>query len=61
MGCVIKGDTKYGADKPNEDGSIYLHARQLTFVHPVQKTPLTVKAPLPDMGLWKYFLKLDLA
>jgi 23S rRNA pseudouridine1911/1915/1917 synthase len=61
MGCVIKGDTKYGDDKPNEDGSIYLHARQLTFVHPVQKSLLTVKAPLPDMGLWKYFLKLDLA
>lgn len=61
MGCPIKGDTKYGDKEGNKDGSIYLHARQLTFEHPVQKVPLTVKAPIPDMGLWKYFLKLDLA
>ncbi len=61
MGCTIKGDVKYGNEKANEDGSIYLHAKQLTFIHPVRKVPLTVKAPLPDMGLWKYFLKLDLA
>ena len=61
MGSVIKGDIKYGDDRVNEDGSIYLHAKQLTFVHPVRKVSLTIKAPLPDMGLWKYFLKLDLA
>lgn len=61
LGCPIKGDTKYGDASANEDGSIYLHARALTFIHPVRKVPLAVKAPLPDMGLWKYFLKLDLA
>lgn len=61
MGCPIKGDKKYGDAGANEDGSIYLHARELTFVHPVRKVPLTAKAPVPDMGLWKYFLKLDLA
>jgi 23S rRNA pseudouridine1911/1915/1917 synthase len=61
MGCPIKGDTKYGDASANEDGSIYLHARALTFIHPVRKVPLAVKAPLPDMGLWKYFLKLDFA
>jgi 23S rRNA pseudouridine1911/1915/1917 synthase len=60
IGCPIKGDIKYGDDEPNEDASICLHARQLSFQHPVQKVPLTVKAPLPRMGLWKYFLKLDL-
>jgi 23S rRNA pseudouridine1911/1915/1917 synthase len=60
MGCPIKGDTKYGDTSANADASIYLHARQLTFMHPVRKIPLAVKAPLPDMGLWKYFLKLDL-
>ena len=60
MGCPIRGDVKYGDAEPNTDGSIYLHAKQLTFTHPVRKEPFTVKAPLPGMGLWKYFLKLDL-
>jgi 23S rRNA pseudouridine1911/1915/1917 synthase len=60
MNCPIKGDIKYGDEEPNEDGSICLHAKQLSFHHPVQKTPLIVEAPPPDMGLWKYFLKLDL-
>jgi len=59
MGCVIAGDVKYGADKPNEDGSIYLHARRLRFVHPVKKEALTFEAPLPAMGMWKYFAKFD--
>ncbi len=60
MGCPIRGDIKYGATEPNEDGSICLHAKQLSFEHPVQRTPLLVHAPLPAMGIWKYFLKLDL-
>lgn len=60
MNCPIKGDVKYGDHSPNEDNSICLHAKQLSFQHPVQKTPLIVEAPLPGMGLWKYFLKLDL-
>jgi 23S rRNA pseudouridine1911/1915/1917 synthase len=59
MGCPIKGDIKYGDAEPNQDGSICLHAKQLTFKHPVRKEPLTIKAPIPGMGLWKYFLKLD--
>jgi 23S rRNA pseudouridine1911/1915/1917 synthase len=60
MGSPIIGDIKYGAQRPNDDASICLHARQLTFLHPVQRTPLRLLAPIPDMGLWKYFLKLDL-
>jgi len=60
IGSPIKGDTKYGDTQPNADGSIYLHARQLSFEHPIRKVPLQVKAPIPGMGLWKYFLKLDL-
>jgi 23S rRNA pseudouridine1911/1915/1917 synthase len=60
IGCPIKGDTKYGDSTPNEDGSIYLHARQLSFIHPVKRVPLMSQAPIPVMGLWKYFLKLDL-
>lgn len=55
MGCVIAGDVKYGANQPNADGSICLHARTLTFVHPVKKEPVSCKAPVPDVELWRYF------
>lgn len=59
IGCVIKGDLKYGDDHPNADGSIYLHARRLGFVHPVQKKPVEFEAPPPAMGIWKYFARFD--
>lgn len=59
MGCVIRGDVKYGADEPNDDGSICLHARRLEFSHPVKKEPLSLEAPMPSAGFWKYFSKFD--
>ena len=52
MGCVIRGDLKYGAARSNPDGSISLHARQISFVHPVRKEPLTIVAPPPDEPIW---------
>lgn len=55
MGCVISGDVKYGDKTANPDGSIYLHARRLSFVHPVKKERMTFEAPLPDKGMWKNF------
>ena len=55
IGCTIKGDLKYGAKRPNKDGSISLHARKLTFNHPTQDTEITVVAPVPDEPLWKFF------
>lgn len=55
MGCVISGDVKYGDKTGNRDGSICLHARRLSFVHPVKKEPMTFEAPVPDTGMWKYF------
>ena len=48
MGCVIKGDLKYGAPRSNPDGGISLHSRRVSFVHPVRKTPLEITAPLPS-------------
>lgn len=60
MGCPIAGDVKYGADEANDDGSICLHARQLSFVHPVKKELLTCRASLPDTRMWKHFSKFDL-
>lgn len=55
IGCVIKGDLKYGAKRSNKDGSIHLHARSLTMTHPTTKERLTFVAPLPDDQLWKAF------
>ncbi len=52
MGCVIKGDLKYGAPRSNKDASIHLHARTLSFVHPVSKEKMTITAPVPDEPVW---------
>lgn len=54
IGCIIKGDLKYGAKRSNPDGSIHLHARKLHFMHPVRKEMIEIEAPLPsDDNLWK--------
>lgn len=52
IGCPIKGDLKYGFDRSNKDGSIHLHARKLSFVHPVKKELLELIAPLPNDSIW---------
>ena len=44
IGCVIKGDLKYGARRSNPDGSSSLHAHEVTFIHPVQKVPVHIIA-----------------
>ena len=45
IGCVIKGDLKYGAPRSNPDGSISLHSRRIRFTHPVRKEEMEVVAP----------------
>jgi 23S rRNA pseudouridine1911/1915/1917 synthase len=55
--CPIKGDLKYGFDRSNKDGSIHLHARKLSFIHPVKKEPLVVVAPTPEDALWNACIK----
>jgi len=55
IGCPIKGDLKYGAKRSNRDGSISLHARGVSFVHPVSQKKIDVVAPVPDDVLWKTF------
>ena len=55
MGCPIKGDLKYGAERSNPDGSISLHAYHVTFEHPVSHETIDVKAPLPQDSLWQSF------
>jgi len=53
IGSPIKGDLKYGFDRSNPDGGIHLHARKLSFIHPVKKEPLEITAPVPDDVIWK--------
>jgi 23S rRNA pseudouridine1911/1915/1917 synthase len=55
MGCIIKGDVKYGDKEANADGSICLHARRLEFIHPVKKEKIIIEAPLPETRYWNYF------
>lgn len=58
-GCPIRGDLKYGFDRPNKDGSIHLHAHSVEFTHPVSKTNLKVLAPLPaNDTLWLHFQRM---
>lgn len=52
IGCPIKGDLKYGFDRSNPDGSIHLHAKKLTLIHPVQKEKITIEAPTPEDSVW---------
>lgn len=52
IGCPIKGDLKYGADRSNKDGGISLHARSAEFIHPVSKESIRIVAPVPDDNLW---------
>ncbi|MDR1743267.1 MAG: RluA family pseudouridine synthase [Dysgonamonadaceae bacterium] len=55
IGSPIKGDLKYGAERSNPDGSISLHARNISFVHPVSKEQIEITAPVPEDNLWKAF------
>lgn len=58
IGCPIKGDIKYGAQRTNPDGGICLHARYLEFIHPVSKKLIGIEAPLPNDVLWNEFARI---
>ena len=55
MGCPIKGDLKYGFPRSNPDGSICLHSRKISFIHPVSKELIELEAPVPEGNLWNGF------
>ncbi len=55
IGSVIKGDRKYGAKRTNKNGGISLHARRVSFIHPVRKEPVEVVAPYPRMDIFPVF------
>jgi 23S rRNA pseudouridine1911/1915/1917 synthase len=56
IGLSIKGDLKYGSRRSNPDGGICLHARSLSFIHPVRQESITITAPIPTDGVWQAFL-----
>lgn len=55
VGCRIKGDLKYGSPRSNPGGGIHLHARSLSFKHPVSKEQIDIIAPAPGDPLWDVF------
>ena len=57
MGCPIKGDLKYGAQRSNPDGSISLLSHRVEFVHPVSKERIDVTSPVPSDNLWQDITK----
>ena len=52
IGCNIKGDLKYGAQRSNKDSSIHLLARNIEFIHPVKNEKIQITAPAPKDSLW---------
>ena len=64
LGNPIIGDRKYNSiedknsrDLPYSFKKLFLHAKSVTFVHPISKNRTKIEAPLPKhMGLvWKHF------
>jgi 23S rRNA pseudouridine1911/1915/1917 synthase len=63
-GWPLRGDVLYGAQLPfgpatelPRERIIALHARSLTFLHPIRYEPITVTAPLP--AYWRDELGID--
>ncbi len=55
IGCPIMGDLKYGSSITTGDGSIALHARSLSFIHPVKKEKMRIEAATPNKKWWNDF------
>lgn len=55
MGCPIKGDLKYGFPRSNPDGSISLHSRKITLVHPVRKEEMQWIGDVPQGSVFEIF------
>ncbi len=53
IGCPVKGDLKYDFPRSNPGGGISLHARSLSFMHPVKKELVKIVAPPPVDNLWQ--------
>ena len=58
IGCPIKGDLKYGFPRSDKNGGISLHARSVSFVHPVSQERIFIEAEPPDDKLWNFFKEI---
>lgn len=58
IGCPIVGDLKYGSKVLLDDKSIGLHCGEMSFIHPVTKEKITIKAEAPSIPIWRDFRKL---
>ena len=57
--CPVKGDTKYGFKRGNENHSIHLHAYKLAFKHPITSEKCQFKAAVPNNDpVWKAFSEI---
>ena len=54
MNVHIKGDLKYGFPRSNKDGGISLHAREVSFIHPVKDEPINIVADPPKDVVWDF-------
>jgi len=52
IGCSIKGDLKYNANRSNKNGGIHLHAYKIDFIHPVKKTEVSLIGKPPKEVVW---------
>lgn len=57
IGCLIKGDMKYGFPRSNPNAGIHLHARKISFIHPVKNIPVEIVADTPDDPVWNALKK----
>lgn len=61
IGSPIVGDHKYGYPTSNPGAGINLHSFKMSFIHPVTKEKIEIKAPLPTNDkLWNLFHVKDL-
>jgi len=51
--CPIVGDLKYGYARSSPEGTIFLHARKIKFIHPVKKEVIEIEAEMPIY--WKKY------
>jgi 23S rRNA pseudouridine1911/1915/1917 synthase len=57
-GWPVRGDALYGARLPFAEGAIALHARSLTFLHPIRYEPVEVVADPPESWRnWQNYLR----
>ncbi len=57
--CPIIGDVKYGFRKGNRDGSIHLHCKEMSFMHPVKKEMISISCDPAKDEIWRRFVDYD--